>query len=73
MLRMTAWKLFPPKLTDVNISTRQLGLFTFFVDDHGIVEYYLVRTEKSRFQSCIPKLNLKVMLQLLVGVIMIFQ
>ena len=73
MLRMTAWKLFPPKLTDVNISTRQLGLFTFFVDDHVIVEYYLVLTEKSRFQSCIPKLNLKVMLQLLVGVIMIFQ
>ena len=67
MLRMTAWKLFPPKLTDVKISTRQLGLFTNFV------EYYLVRTEKSRFQSCIPKLNLKVMLQLLVGVIMIFQ
>ena len=44
---MTAWKFFPPKLTDVKISTRQLDLFTFFVDDHGFVEYYLVRTEKS--------------------------
>ena len=47
MLRMTAWKLFPPKLADVKISTRQLDLFTFFVDDHGFVEYYLVCTEKS--------------------------
>ena len=44
---MTAWKLFPPKLTDVKITTRQLDLFTFFVDDHGFVEYYLVCTEKS--------------------------
>lgn len=44
---MTAWELFPLKLTDVKICTRQLDLFTLFVDDHRFVEYYLVRTEKS--------------------------
>ena len=47
MLYMTVWKLFPLKLTDVKSHTRQLDLFPFFVDCHGFVEFYLVRTKKS--------------------------
>ena len=37
MLRMTAWKLFPPKLTDVKISTRQLDLLPFFTTIMGLL------------------------------------
>ena len=39
MLYMTVWKLFPLKLTDVKIHTRQLDLFPFLSTTMGLLNF----------------------------------